>query len=198
MLHQLQRLSLYGLLWIGGSSLSSVVVVTSWTNKIPFLRRNIRVTAHRALEISASCDNNSSMETLEWRSLSEFQDINASNLVNPSPQMAKDVRYAEAIQAAWREEIAKRSVSKTATSQTTNVQWTTISYKAIDSNNGAVPLYGYCLRCHREINEPPTITTTTSGTAGIVLFHTGAGPHDIFLLWKADSLLRELPNLGYV
>ena len=26
---------------------------------------------------------------------------------------------------------------------------------------------------------------------GIILFHTGAGPQDIFLRWKADSLVNE-------
>jgi len=27
---------------------------------------------------------------------------------------------------------------------------------------------------------------------GLVLFHTGAGPHDVFLLWKAHSLIQRL------
>jgi dienelactone hydrolase len=83
------------------------------------------------------------------------------------PQFAKDVKYATAVLDAWRETDAA-------------AEWTPKTYADASGTN----LYGHFVRrCTGDETVP-----------GIVLFHTGAGPHDLFLLWKAASLVNE----GYV
>lgn len=57
----------------------------------------------------------------------------------------------------------------------------TFQYK--DETDGTI-LYGHFVRRKRHEDNKGT----TKQVPGILLFHTGAGPHDISLLWKADLL----------
>lgn len=68
-----------------------------------------------------------------------------------------------------------------------------------------VPLYGHLIRRRRtttpssssgkneqQEQELESDNSSTNPMIGILLFHTGAGPHDIFLLWKACALVNML------
>ena len=62
-------------------------------------------------------------------------------------------------------------------------------------------LYGHIYRSASATS--PTTTKNKHRAAveksllpGIILFHTGAGPQDIFLRWKADSLVNEWKVFG--
>lgn len=84
------------------------------------------------------------------------------------PRTAKDADYAAAIQQAWRQE------KSTCTSETASI---------IYKDNGGTPLYGHVMR---RVGTLPSIKVP-----GILLFPTAAGPHDICLDWKADSLVND-------
>jgi len=89
-----------------------------------------------------------------------------------TPQLAKDVDYARAVQEAWREETEARTFTS---------ESTPITYK----DNEGTPLYGHLVR---RIDAQ----STTTSVPGIVLFHTAAGPHDLCMHWKADSLVTDV------
>lgn len=89
------------------------------------------------------------------------------------PQLARDVDYASAVLDAWRQEEAE-------TGETWMTEWKPITY----SSDDGTPLYGHIVRRKQQSKE--------THLPGILLFHTGAGPHDVFLLWKAASLVMSL------
>lgn len=92
-------------------------------------------------------------------------------------QLAKDVDYAKAVLEAWKEE------------EDINWQayWKPVTYH--DAASGS-DLYGYCIR--RKEQEPESDATSETKVPAIVFFHTGAGPHDMFLLYKAVSLVNSV------
>jgi hypothetical protein len=109
-------------------------------------------------------------------------DNNDSSSQYRQPQLAKDYDYANAILEAWQgDEVLSLSPS---TSAMWNTEWKSVKYYDED-----VPLYGHFIR-----KKPSTLTTSTIALPplGILFFHTGAGPHDIFLLWKASSIVNTL------
>ena len=95
-----------------------------------------------------------------------------------SPQLAKDTDYAKAILKSWKEDVDTRTAESTSIC-------TSIEYKC--NNNNGTSLHGYIYR--RSTVED--LGTVSSDVPGLILFHTGAGPQDMFLKWKADSLVND-------
>ena len=91
------------------------------------------------------------------------------------PQLAKDIDYAEAILKAWKEDIDKRTTQQRSICSP-------IEYRC--NSNDETPLHGCIYR-------RPTAVDNSSVSPGLILFHTGAGPQDMFLRWKADSLVND-------
>lgn len=116
----------------------------------------------------------------EWQSLDPDSLVAAPCLIEqtlcqPSDtqaQLAKDVDYAKAVLEAWKEE--------------EEFSWKAVWRPVIYKDESGTDLYGYSIR--REAKED----SQDKMTSGIVFFHTGAGPHDSFLLYKAVSLVNSL------
>lgn len=102
------------------------------------------------------------------------------------PQLAAHVDYATAVLDAWRDEAEEWSC---------DVEWCDITYQphTAEVNTGGAqqqPLYGHWIR-----RRPDDVDNQNDDTyQTILLFHTGAGPHDLFLLWKAASLVAQLDS----
>lgn len=93
------------------------------------------------------------------------------------PQLAKDLNYAKAVLDAWKEQEADSGEVWTA--ETTPIAYT-------DSQGTC--LYGHLVRRAGGKSSVP----------GILLFHTAAGPHDLFLLWKAAALVNTIDCVALV
>jgi dienelactone hydrolase len=92
------------------------------------------------------------------------------------PQLAKDFNYATAVLDAWRLEEAVSADLWEAETQATQYR-----------DEDGTPLFGHVVR-----NKSKTLQE--KGLPGVIFFHTGAGPHDLFLLWKAVSLVHSIPG----
>lgn len=122
-----------------------------------------------------------------WRPGTELLRLDPSALCKEgvdTPQLAKDEDYASAVVKAWSGELNKR----------TSIDGGSVSspftYKC---KSDGTSLYGHIYRP----SPPPTNDSSVEeNLPGIVLFHTGAGPQDIFLRWKADSLVNERDVFG--
>ena len=113
------------------------------------------------------------------------------------PQMYKDVPYRNAVVKAWKEENERKNWKQ----EDFEVEMSSIVYytdndQYEDFKKTKTPLYGYVIRRHRKMlsqqqkhKDDLSSSSSSSKVPGILLFHTGAGPHDIFLLWKAQSLI---------
>lgn len=99
-----------------------------------------------------------------------------SKLSSTGPQLAKDVDYAKAILKAWTSEAEERTAKQTSACSN-------ILYKC--NNKDETSLHG-CLYRRSQLIE-----NNVSAIPGLILFHTGAGPQDMFLRWKADSLVND-------
>ena len=82
------------------------------------------------------------------------------------PQLAKDVDYAKAVLEAWNEQEED--------------DWQA-ELRPVSYHNDI--LHGYWIRQ----NEPSDARQPV-----VLFFHTGAGPHDLFLLWKATALVQQV------
>ena len=123
-----------------------------------------------------------------WHPGTELLRLDPSTLCKEgegTPQLAKDEEYASSIVKVWRDEIDTR------TSNGGGSVASPFMYKCkIDGSS----LYGHIYR-----PSPPSNNASSpveKSLPGIVLFHTGAGPQDIFLRWKADSLVNEREVFG--
>jgi len=132
-------------------------------------------------------------EDLQWSSLIPHRlDVDPMKPVESSPQIAKDVQYATAVQKAWKEQVtARRNTGSTRASEIKSVTY---------YDDLGTPLYGDFVRQQQEqqlkkdnSNSPDKPKKSRQKQIpGIILFHTGAGPRDIFLQWKADELVTTL------
>ena len=116
----------------------------------------------------------------QWTPLSDLLDADPANLCRSSadaasPRLAKDEGFALEVQKIWKEEIGQRSSADS----TARAVGKAISYRTSEGT----PLYGYAVR--------PDGETGDKLLPGALLFHTGAGPQDIFLRWKAESLVAN-------
>ncbi|KAL7558523.1 hypothetical protein ACA910_008117 [Epithemia clementina (nom. ined.)] len=122
-----------------------------------------------------------------------------------NPRLAKDPLYAQAVLDAWKQDEQESE-------HIWQTEWCHCRYYSFQNDDGddetkkngsKTPLYGHLVR-----RQAPTVlmgssstlkaattTTTTTPSAtkapGIILFHTGAGPHDLFLLYKAAALVNH-------
>ena len=123
----------------------------------------------------------------KWENLSPFQ-FEPNRSVPPMPhykpdtQWFKDLDYQRAIYNAWIEEIDNMSTIAPLEIETSQVEY---------YDDQGTPLYGTIVQ--RKQDED----LYSREVPGILFFHTGAGPRDIFLLWKAYSLLQAVDVLPY-
>lgn len=126
----------------------------------------------------------------DWSPGSDMLRLDPSTLSKegPSqPQLAKDEDYASAILKSWGEEVNKRTAAESDGGGSIS---SPLTYNASDGT----PLYGHIYRP----SPPPSDDSSSAENSlpGIIIFHTGAGPQDIFLRWKADSLVNERQVFG--
>ena len=101
--------------------------------------------------------------------------------------MAKNVEYATAVLDAWKQQEQDDDDDD----GSNNAEWKSVVYYHNDDDQPttSTPLYGHIVQ---NANHHQHQHSTT--TAGVVLWHTGAGPHDLFLLWKAAALVNHNHN----
>ena len=133
--------------------------------------------------------------------LTDWQELNPESLVaapclieqtlcqendDDSFRFAKDVDYAKAILEAWKvEEASAELVWETNWCHCT--YHTTNDHDNDDPSSSSMPLHGHLIQ-----QKPLDSSESNDQNPGIILFHTGAGPHDLFLLYKAASLVNTL------
>lgn len=61
------------------------------------------------------------------------------------------------------------------------------SFRFVTERPKEVPLFGYIVRPSHILEND-----NSKQLPGVVLFHTGAGPSDVTMMWKADSLIHAL------
>lgn len=108
---------------------------------------------------------------MEWSELASIVAIDPNELLTRIPRIAKDVDYATAVQTLWKEELCTRRHHSS--------EFRQYQYKAEDDTK----LFGMLIR--------RTGIPAATKVPGILFFHTGAGPHDVCLQWKADSLVTN-------
>ena len=125
--------------------------------------------------MSAHANTNDSGDiTFSYHEGTNLLKFNASSLLASTPRLAKDEEYASAVLRAWKSDVETRNHDRT------SIAAPTTYYDA----NGC-PLYGYVYRPSEDSRSK------TNKLPGIILFHTGAGPQDVFLRWKADALVTD-------
>ncbi|KAL7517441.1 hypothetical protein ACHAWX_002362, partial [Stephanocyclus meneghinianus] len=103
----------------------------------------------------------------------------SKTLCSGTPRLAKDSNYASAILAAWKDDVDNRS----------NDAVTSVAAPIVYHDDEGCPLFGYV---HRPANTVQNnFNLKNNHLPGIILFHTGAGPQDVFLRWKADVLVTD-------
>ena len=98
------------------------------------------------------------------------------------PQLAKDVPYAQAVLEAWKQEEQNSD-------HVWEAEWCQCKYSSTNGQAVTTPLYGHLIR--KPSRQAHTKSPPSGAPGGIVLFHTGAGPHDLFLLYKAAALVNH-------
>ncbi|CAB9514490.1 Dienelactone hydrolase family [Seminavis robusta] len=102
--------------------------------------------------------------------------LDPEQLVKETPQMAKDMDFANAVIDAWNKDEASMKTNGIRSEQSSE----TTKFQYQDASDGTT-LYGHLIRRTNANNNDKKVP-------GVLLFHTGAGPHDVSLLWKADLL----------
>ena len=126
-----------------------------------------------SIRLSSAANNFIDMDD-GWLPLSPSRlDIEPVELARRTPQLAKDEEYAAAVQQAWKEEVKDRTKSQIASE----------SKSIVYQDEDGLKLYGHLIR---RKGSP-----AKNQVPGIIFFHTGAGPHDVCLHWKADSLVTN-------
>jgi dienelactone hydrolase len=156
----------YPLLWIALSyALSHVTAFTAWRGTL-----------------GASRHGRSMAAADDWQALDPESLVSAPCLIEQTlcqasgtqARLAKDKDYATAVLDAWKDD--------------EQADWEAV-YKPVvytaAAGDGAT-LHGYCIRRHLPAADEEALP-------GIIFFHTGAGPHDLFLLYKAVALVNTLP-----
>lgn len=157
---------------------------------------------------TSSSSSSSAAAPSSWRPGADLLDIDPSALASSSssgegslllPRLAKDEDYAKAILTAWRAEIESRPTTGGGDGDYNRGEGSVASPLAYRSKNDGSRLYGHV---YRSSPPPPSDENDSSSEEsslllpGVVLFHTGAGPQDAFLRWKADSLATDREMFG--
>jgi dienelactone hydrolase len=109
------------------------------------------------------------------------------------PRVAKDYDYAVAVLDAWKQQEADSD-------SPWNTESRPIAYSCTDDSAATTTttLYGRLIRRRRRQRPREDSSSATESSPsntkipGIIFFHTGAGPHDVFLLWKAAALVNSM------
>lgn len=109
---------------------------------------------------------------LSYHDGTNLLEYNATSLLSCTPRLAKNEEYASAVLLAWKSDVDSRNHDRTSIAAP-------ITY--YDANG--CQLHGYVYR--------PSEGCKTDSLPGIIIFHTGAGPQDVFLRWKADALVTD-------
>jgi dienelactone hydrolase len=148
-----------------------------------------------SLAMSSSNNNKNDWSPLNPESLVSAKCLIEQTLCSPSdgrPRLAKSVDYATAIFDAWQDELQ----DKPALDDNDNflhhddVEYKPVAYQDSDGKS----LHGYLVRMRRKDDENET-PTSNSPSPVVLFFHTASGPHDLFLLYKAFSLIHS-PQLS--
>mmetsp|Transcript_21123 Transcript_21123/g.41869 ORF Transcript_21123/g.41869 Transcript_21123/m.41869 type:complete len:393 (-) Transcript_21123:233-1411(-) len=121
---------------------------------------------------------------MQWSPATQLLEEDPANLSivrDDVPRFAKDANYAREVQKAWKFEVDRRPAPK----------WEASGSPIVYSTEAGIHLYGYFVR-----SESPYVKK--GNLPGVLLFHTGAGPQDIFLRWKAESLATNVEIGGCV
>lgn len=126
-----------------------------------------------------STKNSPTVAQGEWQPLDPESLVSAPCLIEQTlcrtsdtqAQLAKDFDYAKAVLDSWKED--------------EELSWKAVWRPVIYADEHGSNLHGYCVR--REPKE-----CESDKIPGIIFFHTGAGPHDMFLLYKAVALVNSL------
>ncbi len=132
------------------------------------------------------------MTTLDWIDMDSFRESFSPSDLCPeypstgNPRLAKDFDYASAVLDAWENDIVAYKNLPTPSNKTVGAR---IEYKRKSDDTN---LSGYLVAKSTFIlDSQKNQNGSTKLLPVIILFHTGAGPQDIFLRWKADMLVRD-------
>ena len=147
---------------------------------------------------SSTSNNDFSDMNLEWTSIDSFRETSLpSDLCpeNPSvshPRLAKDTMYAKAVLEAWKKDIAQSQLASKSNLDDATVNTIGARLEYTRKSDGA-SLNGYVVIRSNLLNDANgnRKNTVPVHVPAIMLFHTGAGPQDVFLRWKADMIARD-------
>jgi len=121
---------------------------------------------------------------LNWKPLSDLRNISDPlELVNSVPRLAREESYARTNIEAWQKDFEDDTTS-TRKIETFGADFI---YKRESDNAN---LYGYVV-IPSSLKKQLKTTDISPSIPAIILFHTGAGPQDIFIKYQADKLVRE-------
>lgn len=142
----------------------------------------------RDKKVLASTSNTAtSAFDMVWAPLQDLMNTSdPSKLCNARPRLAKDNQYASAVLEAWRKDASTIHASEGCMSMGTASLYHS-NHDQSKPLNGYLVVPSYLLTVDQEVDRQRELPA-------IILFHTGAGPQDIFLRWKADMLIRELKD----
>lgn len=152
---------------------------TSWlfpsilSSSRPSITRTPNIMSRQNPKINTNeihCDDTLSYHS--GTSILQDSESNTSSLILDIPRLAKDDNYASAIIDAWKSDVNGR-----------DNDLSSVAAPVVYHDSNGCPLHGYVYRPSNDISN---------NLPGIILFHTGAGPQDVFLRWKADSLVTDL------
>ena len=136
-----------------------------------------------------------------WSSVADLLDADPADLATscePSrPRLAKDSAFASAVQSAWRDERSSRRSASGRAAIVIEAMGAPLTYDCEEADGTVTELHGFVVRPsaseatiagNNAVSSPPAEDALLPG---IILFHTGAGPQDIFLRWKAESLVAD-------
>jgi dienelactone hydrolase len=153
-------------------------------------------------------DNNDNDDDMLWTPLDPESLVAAPCLIEQTlcqasetaPRLSKDYDYAAAVLDVWKQQEADADHPWSTETRPVAYSYASTDDTTDDSTTTQTTLYGHLVRRRRPRPGEESTTTTTapstpstaSNIPGIVFFHTGAGPHDIFLLWKAAALVNSM------
>lgn len=101
-------------------------------------------------------------------------------------RLAKDEEYATAVLEAWRKDVSQSQLRGSDESIGHAFQYGSDTDEMMQNMNG------YIVAPSKLIYNNNNQGQTQEKVPAILLWHTGAGPQDIFLRWKADILSKKL------
>lgn len=121
---------------------------------------------------------------IHWTPLSDLRNISdPSQLVHSVPRLAREESYARTNIEAWKKDFEDETTSRN------NIESFGAEFVYKRQSDGS-NLYGYVV-IPLSVKKKLKTTDKSPSIPVIILFHTGAGPQDIFIKYQADKLARE-------